>query len=151
MINPFVKFAGLEFFGTYEMSKGNSQVENGEIQYSNPALGEITKLERRQFNQYEADLVYRFGKGEKFYVGAKYNLLEGTLAFGQSTTATNINQGTRKDVTIDRTSFAAGWYITRNIMLKGEYVTQTYKGYPEEHILSGGKFNGFVLQGAIGF
>jgi hypothetical protein len=96
-------------------------------------------------------VVYRFGKNEKFYVGAKYNQVDGTLAFGQSTAANNINQGTRGDVTVNRSSFAAGWYITKNIMLKGEYVTQTYKGYPEEHILSGGKFDGFVVQGAIGF
>jgi hypothetical protein len=151
MINPFVKFAGLELFGTYELAQGNSQVENGEIQYSNPALGEVEKLENRKFNQYEADLVYRFGKGEKFYVGTKYNMLDGTLAFGQSTTATNINQGTRGDVQIQRMSVAAGWYVTRNIMLKGEWVNQSYKGYPEEHILSGGKFNGFVIQGSLGF
>lgn len=151
MINPFVKFAGLEFFGTYEIAQGNSQVENGEIQYTNPTLAEVQKLENRKFNQYEADLVYRFGKGEKFYVGTKYNMIDGTLAFGQSTTATNINQGTRGDVKVSRTSVAAGWYVTPNIMLKGEYVSQAYKGYPAEHILSGGKFNGFVIQGSLGF
>lgn len=149
MINPFVKFAGLEFFGTYEISKGNSQIENGEIQ--NPALGELPKLEDRKFNQYEADVVYRFGQREKFYVGAKYNMIDGTLSFGQNTNTATLNQGTRDDVTVDRTSFAAGWYITKNIMLKAEYVTQSYKGYPEEHILSNGKFDGFVIQGAIGF
>jgi hypothetical protein len=152
MINPFVKVAGFEFFGTYELSQGNSQVENGEIQYTNPSLGaEVTKLDNRKFNQYEADLVYRFGKGEKFYVGTKYNMIDGTLAFGQSTSATNINQGVRGDVSVTRTSVAAGWYITRNILLKGEYVNQAYKGYPEEHLLSGGKFNGFVIQGVVGF
>lgn len=151
VVNPFVKFAGLEFFGTYEFSKGNSQVENGEIQYTNPALGEVAKLGRRQFNQVEADLLYRFGKNEKFYVGAKYNRVDGTLAFGQSTTATNINQGTRRDVRVDRTSVAAGWFITRNVLFKAEYVNQAYKDYPEEHILSGGKFNGLVVQGIIGF
>jgi len=149
MINPFVKFAGLEFFGTYEISKGNSQIENGEMQ--NPALGELAKLEDRKFNQYEADLVYRFGAREKFYVGAKYNMIDGTLSFGQNTNTASLNQGTRDDVTVDRTSFAAGWYITKNIMFKAEYVTQSYKGYPEEHILSDAKFDGFVIQGAIGF
>ena len=148
MINPFVKIAGLEFFGTYEIAQGNSQVENGEIQ--NPA-GDLAKLEKRQFNQYEADIVYRFGPREKFYLGAKYNKIDGTLSLGQSTTAPNINQGTRDDVSVDRTSFAAGWYLTKNIMFKAEYVTQSYKGYPEEHILSSGKFDGFVIQGAIGF
>jgi len=149
MINPFVKLAGLEFFGTYEVAKGNSQIENGEIQ--NPALAELTKLEDRKFNQYEADVVYRFGLREKFYVGAKYNKIDGTLSLGQNTNAASLNQGTRDDVSVDRTSFAAGWYITKNIMFKAEYVTQNYKGYPEEHILSGGKFDGFVIQGAIGF
>lgn len=151
MVNPFVKFAGLEFFGTYEVSRGNTAVENGEIQYANPTMGEISKLENRQFNQVEADLIYRFGMGEKFYVGAKYNQIDGTLAFGQSTSATNINQGTRGDVTVNRTSLAAGWFITRNIMFKAEYANQVYKGYPEEHILSGGKFNGLIVQGVIGF
>jgi hypothetical protein len=148
MINPFVKVAGLEFFGTYEIAKGNSQVENGEIQNS---AGDLPQLERRQFNQYEADVVYRFGPRERFYLGAKYNKIDGTLSLGQSTTAPNINQGTRDDVSVDRTSFAAGWYLTKNIMFKAEYVTQSYKGYPQEHILSSGKFDGFVIQGAIGF
>jgi hypothetical protein len=151
MVNPFVKFAGFEFFGTVELSQGNSQVENGEIQYTNPALGEVQKLENRKFSQYEADLVYRFGKNEKFFVGGKYNMADGTMAFGQSTTATNINQGTRTDVQVNRTSVAAGWFITRNILLKAEYVNQVYKNYPEEHILSKGKFDGFVIQGSLGF
>src|SRR6187551_374831 len=43
MINPFVKFHGLELFGTYEVAKGNSQVENGEIQSTNVALPVLTK------------------------------------------------------------------------------------------------------------
>jgi len=102
-------------------------------------------------NQYQAEVLYRFGQDEKFYLGARYNQINGTRAFGQSTTATNINQGVRGDVTIDRSALAAGWYITRNIMFKAEYVKQSYYGYPEEHILSGGQFDGFVIQGVIGF
>jgi hypothetical protein len=149
MINPFVKFGGFEFFGIYELSKGNSQIENGEIQ--NPAMAEMAKLDNREFNQYGADFVYRFGLREKFYVGAKYNKIDGALSFGQNTNTATLNQGTRDDVSIDRTSFAAGWYITKNVMFKAEYVTQSYKGYPEETIQSGGKFDGFVIQGAIGF
>src|SRR6478609_1684840 len=49
MINPFVKFHGLELFGTYEVAKGNSQVENGEIQSTNVALPVLTKLSDRKF------------------------------------------------------------------------------------------------------
>jgi hypothetical protein len=159
MINPFAKIGGLEFFGTYEMTQGNSQVENGEVKYSNPTLSyngtpgltTISKLDNRKFTQIEADLVYRFGKTEKYYVGAKYNKVSGTAVFGQSTTATNINQGVRQDISIDRTSFGGGWFITRNVLVKAEYVTQKYNDYPTENILSGGKFSGFVVQGVIGF
>lgn len=157
MINPSAKLGGLEFFGTYEMSEGNSQVENGEVKYSNPTLlynGSATtigKLNNRKFTQLEADLIYRFGKGEKYYVGAKYNTVSGTAVFGQSTTATNINQGTRSDISVDRTCFAAGWFVTRNVLFKAEYVSQKYHDYPTDNILSGGKFDGFVIQGVIGF
>ena len=159
MINPFVKFGGLELFGTYETSQGNSQVENGEVKYSNqtliynntPGLTTIGKLDNRKFTQLEADVVYRFGQNERYYIGAKYNTVSGTAVFGQSTTATNINQGTRRDISINRTSFGAGWYITRNVLFKGEYVSQKYTDFPTDNILGGGKFDGFVVQGIIGF
>jgi hypothetical protein len=159
MINPFVKVGGLELFGTYETTSGNSQVENGEVKYSNPTLSyngvpgnlTISKLPTRTFTQIEADLVYRFGQNEKYYVGAKYNTVSGTAVFGQSTTAANINQGTRVDVSIDRVAFGAGWFITRNVLFKGEYVSQTYNKFPTDNILAGGKFNGWVVQGIIGF
>jgi len=151
MINPFIKVGGLEFFGTYETSEGNSQVENGELRYSNPSLASFGKLPNRSFTQVAADFVYRFGAGERYYIGAKYNTVSGTAAFGQSTTATNINQGTRKDVSIDRFSMGAGWFITRNVLFKAEYVTQKYTDFPTDNILSSGKFNGLVVQGIIGF
>jgi len=151
MINPFVKAGGLEFFGTFETTEGNSQVENGEVNYSNPTLPTFGKLSNRSFNQLAADVVYRFGTDEKYYIGAKYNTVSGTSVFGQSTTATNINQGTRKDVSINRLSLGAGWFITRNVMFKAEYVNQAYNDFPTDNILSGGKFNGLVVQGIIGF
>ena len=150
MINPFVKFKNLEIFGTYEVSKGNSQVENGEIQSTDPALPVLTKLENRQFNQYAVDGVYRFAN-DKMYVGAKYNVVDGDVVFGSSTTQPNIAQGTRDDVKIQRTAFAAGWFINKNILLKGEYVTQKYMDFPTADIRSNGKFEGFVIEGVIGF
>ncbi len=158
MINPFVKFGGLELFGTFETVSGNSQVENGEVKYSNPNLTyngngstSISKLSDRSFTQVEADLLYRFGANEKFYVGVKYNTIDGTAVFGQSTTATNINQGYRQNVRIERESVGAGWFITRNVLFKAEYVTQSYFNFPTENILSGGNFNGLIIQGTIGF
>lgn len=162
MINPSGKFKGFEFFGTYEIMEGNTPVENGEVKYTNPNLfyngtsgasGQttISKLPNRKFTQIEADLVYRFGKNEKYYVGAKYNNVQGDHVYGQSTSATNINQGTRTKIGIERTSFAAGWYLTRNVMFKGEYVVQRYYDFPTDDIRSKGWFEGLVIQGTIGF
>jgi len=171
MINPFVKFKGLEAFGTFEFAKGNSQVENGEIQYSvtkldinnNPIV--FQKLSNRTANQTAFDVLYRFGKNEKFYLGTRYNKVDATIALGQATnTASYIYQGDRVDVSIDRLAFAGGWFITRNVLLKAEYAKQTYSGFPSDytnnssatpyqdtHILSKGKFDGFVIQGVISF
>ncbi len=150
MINPFVKFKNLEIFGTYEVSKGNTQVENGEIQSTDPAQPALTKLDNRSFNQYAVDGIYRFAR-DKFYIGAKYNVVDGDLAFGQSTAQPNINQGTRRDVQVQRTSVAAGWFVTRNILIKTEYVSQKYLDFPGTDIRSNGKFEGFVVEGIIGF
>ncbi len=121
------------------------------MRYSNPTLPTFGKLPNRKFTQVEADFVYRFGTDEKYYVGAKYNTVSGTAVFGQSSTSTNINQGTRKDISIDRFCVGAGWFITRNVLFKAEYVNQTYNDFPTDNILSKGKFDGVVVQGVIGF
>ncbi len=156
MFNPFIKLGGVELFGTYEVSEGQTSVENGEIQYQNSA-NETTifsKLPNRKFTQIAADLVFRFGKRDQFYVGARYNHVEGTQSTSQSvvtTTAGGISQGIRDQVYIERTAYAAGWFITRNILVKGEYVVQGYHSFLPSSIYAGGKFKGFVLQGSIGF
>jgi hypothetical protein len=162
-----VKYRGLEFFGTWEYAYGNSQVENGEIQYSNAngaSLTTFNKLGNRQAHQTAAEVLYRFGKDEQFYLGARYIKVTATVALGQSTSPLYISQGTRFPVSIDRTSLGGGWFISRNILLKGEYVVQNYKGFPgsfnntstsagykDSSILAGGKFSGFVVQGSIAF
>ncbi|MEO8147735.1 MAG: hypothetical protein ABI723_08875 [Bacteroidia bacterium] len=156
MINPFIKICGFELFGTYEMAQGNNAVENGEIQYMATAgdAGIFSKLDDRKFMQYEVDMLYRFGAREQFYAGAKYNTVKGSQVFGQTTTTTTaggISQGIRADVSIDRTAFAGGWFITRNILVKGEYIMQNYNDFPTGDIMQGGKFDGFVLQGSIAF
>ena len=51
----------------------------------------------------------------------------------------------------DRTSLAAGWYVTPTILLKGEYVRQQYGDFPTTDIRSGGKFDGFIVEGAVAF
>lgn len=150
MINPFVKFKGLEVFGTYEIAKGNSQVENGEIQSNDPAQPVLVELEDRQFNQYAVDGLYRFAN-DRFYIGAKYNVVDGDLAFGSVTQQPNINQGIRENVKVERTAVAAGWFVTPNILMKAEYVTQKYRDFPAADLRNNGQFEGFVLEGIIGF
>lgn len=168
VINPFIKYKGLEFFGTFESAKGNAAVENGEVQYSNGNSSNLTvfkKLDDRKSTQTAAEILYRFGKNENFYLGARYIKVSSTISLGQATTAAYISQGTRFPVDINRTSFGAGWFISDRILLKGEYVQQNYNGFPDaftntatstagyqdSSILAGGKFSGIVIQGSIAF
>lgn len=156
MINPFVKLSGFELFGTYEVAKGKNAVESGEIQYNTTAIDptKFDKQDDRKFTQLAVDLLYRFGAREQYYLGARYNQVKGEQVFGQTTNtaqAAGISQGTRKDISVDRTAFAAGWFVTPNILVKGEYVTQKYNDFPTGNILEDAKFSGFVLQGVIAF
>ncbi|HET9824423.1 MAG TPA: hypothetical protein VFP87_03770, partial [Chitinophagaceae bacterium] len=138
-LNGFLKAKGLELFGTYETARGRSK----------------TEAKERTANQFAIDGVYRFGKDENLFIGARYNIVNARLA----NTSSYVYTG---DVKVDRTSFAAGWFITRNVMLKGEYVIQNYKnfqnttkpdGTPYTGIdyRSGGKFNGYVIEAAVAF
>jgi len=146
MINPFVKFNGLEFFGTYEYAFGRNQLENGEGNRWGTA-GASMSVDNRQTHQAAGEVLYRFGKYEKFYVGARYINVSSTLAYGQSAAS----PGTLRDISIDRTSIGGGWFITRNILVKGEYVNQNYNDYPDTERLSSANFKGVVIQGAISF
>jgi hypothetical protein len=124
MANAFLKFKGLEFFGTYENAKGRT----------------ITEFTNRQATQYAADVIYRFpANTENFWVGFRYNTVTAGL------------QGLTNDVTVQREAGSVGWFLTRNIMMKAEYVNQVYMGYPSNNILNGGKFNGVSLEAAIAF
>ena len=150
MINPLLKYKGIELFGTYERAKGNSHVENGEVQSTDATVPALTKLEDRQFMQYAIDGLYRFANN-RMYVGAKYNVVHGDLVFGSSAVQPNIIQGVRQDVKVERRAIAAGWFITPNILMKAEYVTQQYLDFPAADLRSNGKFEGFVIEGVIGF
>jgi len=122
-LNPFVKVGGLEFFGVVEQASGQAANET----------------ENRTWNQYAGDLVYRFLPNEQMFVGARYNTVAGEL------------QGSRADASIDRWQLGAGWFITPNVLLKGEYVTQRYDGFPPTDIRHGGRFNGFMIEGVVAF
>ena len=124
MINLFAKYHGLEFFGTYENAEGRA----------------ITETTQRQTSQYAADLIYRFtARKENFWIAARYNSVTGAV------------QGYTTDITINRAVASIGWFATKNIMLKAEYVDQVYLNYPTTNILNGGQFNGMVVEASIAF
>ena len=124
MINPFVQYHGLEFFGTFETANGRSIVEK----------------DTRNATQYAADLLYRFSAGDQnFWVGGRYNSVKAAL----------LNNPT--DVNIDRLVASLGWFPTNNLMVKLEYVNQTYKDFPTTDIRSGGSFDGWMAEAAVAF
>ena len=123
MINPFIKFHGLELFGTYEMAWGRA----------------ITEFTTREVTQGAVDLVYRFPKKENFWIGGRFNSVTGVLA-----PATN-------SITIYRGVGSLGWFVTKNIVAKLEYVYQQYNDFATTDIRSGGRFGGFMLEGSIAF
>jgi hypothetical protein len=122
-INPFIKFHGLEVFGDYQIIKGRTNAERDGAE--------------RKFNQLAVEGLYRFLKNEQAYVGARYIKATGTP------------QGFTSEISMDRTAIAAGWFPTKNMLLKGEYVIQNYDNFTDYR--EGGKFSGFVVEAVIGF
>jgi hypothetical protein len=122
-LNPFVKYGGLEVFGVIERADGKAS----------------TEAERRVWNQYAVDTVYRFGPSEEMYAGLRFNDVEGALT------------GIPGDVGARRWQLAGGWYLTPMILGKLEYVIQEYRNFPASNIKNGGKFNGFMLEGVVAF
>ena len=126
-VNPFVKWQGFELFGTYDNFKGKS-------------LAEPTW---RTWTQYAGEGVYRF-LDEKMYVGARSNTAKGTLLNTAQITYTG-------DVSMDRNALSAGWFVTPTLLMKGEYMQQKYFRFPSTDIRSGGKIQGFVVEGVVAF
>ena len=123
MGNVLLKYKGFEVFGTVENAQGR-------------AIAETTN---RWASQYAGDLIYRFPQGrENFWVGYRYNTMSARLA-GVA------------DVTVNRNVGSFGWFLTKNVMMKLEYVSQEYQNYPSNNILNGAKFSGFLAEASIGF
>ena len=122
VVNPFVKLAGLEYFGNFETATGRSAAETS----------------NRTMRQIDNDLVYRF-LDDKLYVGGRYNTVNGTL------------QAYSHDININRTSFAGGWYVTPLMLTKVEYVKQNYNDFNATDIRNGGQFKGFIVSAVLAF
>lgn len=122
MFNPFVKYKGLEFFGTLELAKGKTDAET----------------DKRSTTQLAGELVYRFGEKENFFLGARYNTVDSEELSGD-------------DINIDRFQLGAGLFLTKNILAKVEYVNQQYDGYAPTSIFNDGLFKGVLLEAVISF
>jgi hypothetical protein len=120
MINPFVKFQGLEFFGVFETVTG--QID--------------TEADSRTFTQLGAELLYRFGMDEDFYLGTRYNTVSGE-------NTSNV------DVDITRLNIGGGWFMTDNVMTKLEYVKQSYDNFSGDY--AGAEFSGIMLEAVVSF
>lgn len=121
-VNPFVKIKGLEFFGIYEIASNNEESGNG------------------KFTQLAGELIYRFGSTEQLYIAGRYNIVTGETAEGAP------------EREIKRLNIGAGWFMTKNIATKIEYVTQTYEGGGFAGTkYAGGEFDGIVVEAAISF
>lgn len=124
-VNPFIKFQGLEFFGVLESTSGRKtgQTVDG------------------SFTQLGAELLYRLGAKEDFYIGGRYNSISGEVA-----------EGTTGSVEISRINFGGGWFMTNNVLTKLEYVQSTYDGAGfNTTVFQGGEFNGFMIEAVISF
>ncbi|HJT73682.1 MAG TPA: hypothetical protein VJ720_06680 [Chitinophaga sp.] len=134
MFNGFVKTHGLELFGTYETASGRTARET----------------DTRKASQFAVDAVYRFFKKENVFIGARYNVA--TMRLANNTTGTGAGAITYDDdIKIDRLAFGGGWFLTRNVLLKGEYVIQKYKDFPVADYRAGGEFKGYVIEAVVGF
>lgn len=122
MVNPFVKFQGIEFFGVYEMSSGKTAVES----------------DTRSFNHIGAELLYRFGDNNDVYVGTRYNTVSGEIAAGT-------------DISVNRFNIGGGWFLTPNVLTKVEYVVQNWNDYPTGSKYDGASFSGINIEAVVSF
>jgi hypothetical protein len=136
----------LEVFGVFETASGNNGVNAAD----------------KTWNQYGVDVLYRFLENDQLYVGGRYNYVSGDFV-----DVTN----TMHDVSIDRIQLGAGWYMTKNILVKAEYMIQNYNDYPtgtspyfmgvdpatgqpnyaSEVYYQGASVDGFMLEATISF
>ena len=122
VLNPFVKVGGAEFFGNVETMTGAAS----------------TELKRRTLRQLAGEGLYRFAN-DKLYLGGRYNTVHGQLA------------GIAQDITVKRAQIGGGWFVTPNVLSKIEFVRQNYENFPTSDVRSGGKFEGFVVEGVVAF
>jgi hypothetical protein len=131
VVNPFLKYRGLEYFGNFEKATGRTAAEQ--------LANKTTSKDARKVTHIANELTYRF-LGDALYLTGRTNSAKGR--FLSSLT---------DDVTVKRNQIGGGWFITPTVELKGEYVKQTYTGFPSTDIRNGGQFKGFMIEGVVSF
>ncbi len=121
VVNPFVRYGNLELFGNLETATGGASTEAD-----------------RTWRQYAVDGIYRL-LDDRLYVAARWNEARGEFAEFDD------------DVGVTRVQLGGGLFVTDNILTKVEYVRQTYRDFPTVDLRHGGRFSGFVVQGAVLF
>ncbi len=96
------------------------------------ANGTSTSNADFNFNQFAVEGLYRFGKTDQFYGGLRYNHVSND-----------------QDMSVNRVQIAGGWFLTKNVMAKLEYVNQQYNNFATY----GGdaEFKGVMFEAAISF
>jgi hypothetical protein len=85
------------------------------------------------YNQIGLHGLYRFGGNDQFFVGAKYNTVSNS-----------------DDLSVSRIEAGAGWNITDNIIIKLDYIDQSYSNFISSYGENAG-FNGLMFEAGISF
>lgn len=96
------------------------------------ADGKTTADADFNFDQLSLEGLYRFGGQDQFYGGMRYNKVTNDT-----------------DSSIDRIQVGGGWFLTKNVLAKIEYVNQQYKDF--EIYGGGAEFKGVMFEAAISF
>jgi hypothetical protein len=92
------------------------------------------------YTQIAGELLYRFGGWDQLYVGTRYNSVSGEAS------------DAAQSGSISRFNIGGGWFMTKNVVAKAEYVTESYSGDGwDGRKFQGAGFNGIVLEAAISF
>jgi hypothetical protein len=127
-INPFIKFKGLEFFGVLERASGSNE------------FTEPVAYKEGSFTQLAGEFVYRFGGIENFFLAARYNTISGKP-----------RESDPSNLKISRVNLGGGWYLSKNILTKVEYVKQSYDGNGWTGRFAGAQFSGVNFEAVISF
>lgn len=87
------------------------------------------------FNQLAIEAIYRFGNSDQFLIGSRYNTVN--------------NKKSQPEMQVNRIQFAAGWFMTKNVGIKLEYIDQKYENFANYGENAG--FKGMMLEAGISF